>query len=180
MTITEALAEVKTIQKRIEKKRQFVREHLGRQEQFKDPLEKEGGSADAVRRALQAIHDLEERTIQIRIAVHRANLETKVRIGESERSIQEWLTWRREIVGGKKVFFDQVASAIGDARKQAQQRGVGVVTPGQAVVNPGDVIIHLSEIELAKDRETIETVLGELDGQLSLRNATTAIDVGKE
>jgi hypothetical protein len=43
-SITEALAEINTIEKRIAKKQRFVHEHLLRQEQLKDPLEKSQGN----------------------------------------------------------------------------------------------------------------------------------------
>lgn len=41
ITITEALAEIKTVAKRIEKKRDFIRAYLSRQEGVRDPLEKQ-------------------------------------------------------------------------------------------------------------------------------------------
>ena len=44
LTITEALAEIKTLAKRIEKKRQNIGQFLVRQEGVRDPLEREGGS----------------------------------------------------------------------------------------------------------------------------------------
>jgi hypothetical protein len=42
---------------------------------------------------------------------------------------------------------------------------------------PGDIVVNVSELELANDIENMENVLGYLDGQLSLRNATVLIDV---
>lgn len=44
LTITEALAEIKTVGKRVEKKREFIKAFLARQDGVKDPLEKDGGS----------------------------------------------------------------------------------------------------------------------------------------
>ena len=44
MTCTELLAELKTIEKRIQTKRQFINEFAMRSGAFKDPLEKQGGS----------------------------------------------------------------------------------------------------------------------------------------
>lgn len=43
MLITEALAELKTLNKRVEKKKEYVKAYLYRQEGLKDPLEKDGG-----------------------------------------------------------------------------------------------------------------------------------------
>src|SRR3954452_7996422 len=97
ITITEALAELKTIDKRIEKKREFVLAYLLRQEMFKDPLEKDGGSVSAIRREMQAIGDLEERRITLRRAVQQANERNSVVVGKQVRTIADWLVWRREV-----------------------------------------------------------------------------------
>jgi hypothetical protein len=64
ITITEALADVKTIDKRIEKKKYFVQSYLVRQERLKDPLEKDGGATKVIHQERQAIQDLQERNPQ--------------------------------------------------------------------------------------------------------------------
>ena len=53
ITITEALAEIKTVGKRVEKKREFIKSFLARQDGIKDPLEKDGGSYQAIARERQ-------------------------------------------------------------------------------------------------------------------------------
>src|SRR5579863_1653454 len=63
LTITEALAEIKTINKRLESKRESVRNYIARDVRVRDPLEKEGGSAEFIKRERQAIIDLEERIV---------------------------------------------------------------------------------------------------------------------
>lgn len=55
-TITEALAEIPTIEKRIEKKSEFILNYLYRQSAVRDPHEKDGGSSTLIHRELQAIH----------------------------------------------------------------------------------------------------------------------------
>lgn len=55
MTITEGLAEIKTIGKRIEKKRTFVLNYVARQNMFVDVLAKEGGSEAAIWRLLFSV-----------------------------------------------------------------------------------------------------------------------------
>lgn len=65
-TITEALAELKTINARLETRRQNVGQYLMRDARLKDPLETDGGSVEYVTRERQAIKDLEERIVQIR------------------------------------------------------------------------------------------------------------------
>lgn len=174
LTITEALAETKTIAKRLESKRQFVGQYLFRQDFLKDPLEKDGGSRAAIQRERQAIGDLEERVIAIRSAITEANRTTSLTVQGRTRTIQDWLTWRREVSEGQKTFLQKIRSAVDQARKQAQQQGIKMVA-GQPATAPNDVIVNVDEQALAKEAEEMELVLGELDGLLSLKNATVLV-----
>ena len=177
LTITEALAELKTLGKRIEKKREYVMSFLYRQDGIKDPLEKDGGSVEAVRRERQAIADLETRHVAIRVAIQKKNQETTITIGETTKTIAEWLTWRKEIAQGAQAFVNKIRMNIQGARNTAQQKGWGVVAPGAVAAQSADVLINVDEAQLAADAEQFETILGTLDGQLSLKNATVMIDV---
>lgn len=87
ITITEALAEIKTIIKRVEKKREFITAYLSRQEGVKDPLEKQGGSFENIRKEQQAILDLEDRIVSLRRGIQIANELTIVNISGKSRSI---------------------------------------------------------------------------------------------
>lgn len=175
-TITEALAELKTIQKRIDKKRQFVLSYLGRQEAARDPLEKDGGSVASIKAERQSISDLQERTVRIRRAIQLANEGTQIVIEGESRTIADWLVWRREVAPKLQEFLGQIRGGIENARSQAKKRDVRVVEAGQQA-DFNDIIINVSEAELASDIERIEVVLGTLDGQLSLKNATITISV---
>ena len=178
LTITEALAEIKTIGKRIEKKRQFVSEYLFRQDFLKDPLENQGGSKSAIDAERQAISDLESRVVTIRRAIQKANEATTVTLNGTSRSIADWLVWRREVAPGQQQFLNAIRGKLGAARQQAQQKGIGLRVAGEVAANaqPQDVVVNLDEKALAAEIETLETTLGSLDGQLSLKNATTIID----
>ena len=48
ITITEALAEIPTIEKRITKKQEFITNYLFRVSSTRDPHEKDGGSAELI------------------------------------------------------------------------------------------------------------------------------------
>lgn len=175
-TITEALAELKTIDKRVEKKVQFVKDNLGRFAMNRDALEKEGGSPEVVRAERQAINDLQERTVAIRRAIAKANESEVILVNGASRSIADWLVWRREVAPKRKAFLDQIRDGIARARSQAKQKDSRVVEAAENA-NATDVVIHVSEKQLAEEIETMETILGALDGQLSLKNATVTIDV---
>jgi len=178
ITITEALAEIKTIGKRLSKRRQFVMDHLVRVDRMKDPHEDKGGSKKVIEQELQGIKDLEGRIVGIRSAINKANQTTELTIGKITRSIADWIIWRREVSAGEKQFLSVMREAINKTRGQR----IGLQMPIRAAGSPADIQesgfeINLDEKHLAEDIEAIEEVLGSLDGKLSLLNATTTIQV---
>lgn len=175
ITITEALAEVKTLNARIGKKREAVGRYLARDARLKDPLEADGGSAEFIRRERQAILDLEGRIVAIRCAIQAANLAGELEIAERKMSLSAWLNWRREISKGAKAFVDGLVHALNQVRQQALKQGMGVTE--KEGTGPGDIVVAINERQLAKEVEQMEQVLGELDGKLSLLNATTTIEI---
>jgi hypothetical protein len=183
MTITEALAEIKTIGKRLEKKKQFVLANLGRDSRLVDPLE--GGSVEYIKRERQAIADLEKRIVTIRTAIQKSNLETQATVGDMALSVSEWLTFRREVAQQRQAFLASINNTVRSVREKVQKDGGRVTVAGAsatAIVEGGekkayDVIIYLNERELLEEQEMLEKTLGDLDGKLSLLNATTVIDV---
>lgn len=175
-TITEALAELKVIDKKIEKKREFIRAHLTRQEQMRDPLEKDGGQAAAIAVEEQAIGDLLERKVRIRLEIARANDVNYITIGSTSRSIAEWLIWRREAAPTLREHLASLTEQVNFARTDAKRRGGALVQPGETG-KLTDVVVNIGEREFAARVEALEEVLGTLDGLLSLKNATIQVDV---
>lgn len=175
MTITEALAEMKTLEKRIAKKRQFVADFLWRPERLKDPLDKQGGSVAAVQEARQSIDDLCKRAVDIRLAIQDANESATITVAGVTKSIAEWLVWRREVAPGQQQFINNMRMNINRMREEAQQKGIHVTATEAASLD--DVVVNVDEKALAAEAEQIEEVLGALDGQLSLKNATVTIGV---
>ncbi len=175
MTITEGLAEIKTIGKRIDKKIQFIGQYLARTEGVKDPLAKDGGSQAVIASERQAINDLWNRIVAIRLAIADANRNTSATVYGFTRPISEWLVWRREVAPRKQTFLGSLRTGIEQARAEAKRRGTAIATSDTG--NPNDVVVSIDERELLKDVESIEAVLGELDGRLSLHNATATINV---
>lgn len=179
ITITEALAELKTLEKRIEKKRQFILLYSTRYEGLRDPLSKDGGSPKVLAQELQSIDDLTTRHIKIRTEIQKSNHETKITVGDLTRSVAEWLTWRKEVATGEKNFLSSLIRTITQARHTAQTKGGSVVSAiaTTAESKPTDLVVNIDEGLLGKEDERIEEILGSLDGQLSLRNATTTIEL---
>lgn len=174
VTITEALAELKTLESRIEKKQEFITSHLARQEQVKDPFAKDGGTEAVIRQEIQSLHDLLSLRIAIRSVISRANMETKVKIKNAEYSIAEWIVWKREVLPVKKAIYGKIAEAIKNVRQNTINRGFKVTTPDKAEAT--DVVINLDEKWLKEVAEETAEIEGQLDGQLSLKNATVVVE----
>lgn len=177
ITITEALAEIKTVGKRVETKRGFIFGYLGRQDGVRDPLEKDGGSAKVIEQERQAIGDLEKRLIALRRGIQRANDETALAINGTTRSISEWLTWRRDVAPGQKQLLSGLQAGINNLRQQAKQHGAALISASAstAATAPTDIIVNVDERKISEEAEALEDTLGQLDGQLSLKNATVTI-----
>jgi hypothetical protein len=176
LTITEALAQIKTIAKRVEQKERLITTNIARQERFKDPLIKDGGQAAVIAQQRQAIHDLHEEIIVLRAGILQANTTTAVTINGVTRTVQDWLTWRREVAPASSRLLRQMTTNLSATRQQAITKGLAVVSQG-AAQKDDDVIVNIDEGALAVAVEYHETTLGALDGQLSLINATTKIIV---
>lgn len=173
LTITEALAEIKLIDNKIEAKQQFVTANLYRAKHLPDPL---GDTKAVVESEVQAIGDLRRRRVKIRKAIAEANLKTEVKIGESTLSIFEWLTWRREVAGNEKSFLRSVHANIKMAidavtktpkfyKDESQENKIVEIVPS------------LDHSVFAKAEAEVQEMLDKLDGLLSLKNATVTIDV---
>lgn len=173
-TITEALAEIKTISKRLAAKRDFVAQYMYRLDSLKDPLEKEGGSQKILVQDVQAISDLEQRLVDLRRGIQRANDSTTLSIEGSERSISDWLIWRREVAPKYGEFLNRLINNLKVLRDTARKQGTYTVS---GTDKPIDIVVNIDEQKLSKDNEKLQNILGQLDGQLSLKNATVMIEV---
>lgn len=91
------------------------------------------------------------------------------------RTIADWLVWRRDVAPGHRELLNRLRSQINQVREQAKRNGATVLPSGGTAQNVTDVIVHINENDLATEIETLEDTLGQLDGQLSLKNATVPI-----
>lgn len=178
ITITEALADIKTTQARIEKKRGAVKQYLARDSRMMDPMEAEGGSKIFVQRERQSIRDLEAKIVKTRTAIQSKNLITFIQIEGQERSVSDWLNWRREVSEGASRFLQELTNQLMTTRARALQQGMNMREQDDGKPSKqGDLIVSLSEADLAREVDEMQNVLGQLDGKLSLVNATTFVEV---
>lgn len=169
MTITEALAEIKTLGKRINQKVQFITNNAGRPSVVLDPLEKDGGSEKRVREEVQAHGDLVSRIEWIRVRIQEANQKNTITLEGITKSVAGWLAWRKECAPLSKSLLQSMAQTLKSGREQLRNK--------TTEAGPVSLVAHYSEDEIAKSLETIEKILGSLDGKLSLFNATSKVDV---
>lgn len=176
-TITEGLAELKTLRKRIDKKRESIGQYLARAEAVRDPLEKQGGSETHIRNESQAVVQLEDNYVELRRRIAVANDATIVTVLSISRPISDWLIWRREIAPARQAWLSDLRSGIQQLRAQTQKRGGSMISATATTVDtkPDDIVVNIDEAALDKEMEQLGEILGTLDGQLSLKNATTGI-----
>lgn len=175
-TITEALAEIELIKKKIKKKEDFIATNSTFATHVPDPFKSEGGQTKVVTQELQAVSDLYKRWVKIRSAIAAANLEETITLGEDKRSISEWLVWRREVAEKQRDFLGRAARNTLDFLKSKSNTPDAYKNDeGKTVLVSWESAIHVDD--LLKKEETIETILGELDGKLSLKNATITIEI---
>lgn len=170
-TITEALAEITLIAKKISKKQEKINRYLIRQESFKDPL---GDSKKEIDEELQSISDLLSNHIAIRTAIQKANLENRLTIGTFDMSVAEWLIWKREIFPKIQAQFRGIFSIIDEVRSRALKQGATVGS--QEVGSPNNFVINVDEKYLSTIMESLQENYDKLDGALSLFNATTRVN----
>ena len=178
MTITEALAEIKTLIKRINKKQTFIQSNLLRDSCFQDDLEKNGGSPKVIVEERQSIKDLENRIIALRSAISKKNQSTELTIVEQSKTIADWLIWRRDVMPNYQQFLNNMTNQVARAKQQASNNVRHKVdTDGRQSSEQVGITVHIDEKKLAEEIEQLEEILGSLDGQLSLLNATTMIEI---
>jgi hypothetical protein len=178
MTITEALAEIKLIHSKLEKKRTRILENLIFIKNKADPLESEGGTLNFMHSEVQSIAALEENICAYRAAIMSANLLHTAEILGKTKSIYEWLVWKREVVDKMKIFYQTIYMKTKEKVDHAKLtpyviNKLDVNTPPELA----DVVPSLNYMEFSKKHEHICDILSKLDGILSLKNATIVIEV---
>lgn len=176
LTITEALSEINLIKKKIQAKQTKILGMLTQVEHLPDPWAQLGGASQVIREEYQAICDLHTRLQNIRAGISKANLENSLKVGFKTRTIHDWLIWKREIYKEFQSFIVNVNKNVKIYIDQASK------APQVYKDDAGNVQLVKTKINIeyphwqAFEQELME-VNEQLDGQLSLKNATITIEV---
>ena len=173
LTITEALAEKRVIDKRIESASSAIQNYVARQSSLVDPLARQGGSEKYIAEQRQSIKDLFERKIRIQNAINQSNDKTRATVGNVTRTIAEWLIWKRDVAPSMDRIYDKITAKIEYARNFNQQRTM----PNKDAIGAVDTVISLDEKQFNEEMAAHQEIVNVLDGVLSMKNATTYVDV---
>lgn len=175
VTITEALSRLKLLDKRIAAKQAAIRQYIARPESLVDPLAKEGGSEEFVRRTRQSLRDLRQEKLRVRTAIFKANDTTSMTVGPRTMTIAEWLIWKREIAPLLKQELDMIVGEIRTMRQRFQR-----ITGKSGEERTEPVVTAVTETMLSEEIDEYNQIVENLDGQLSLKNATVFVDIPDE
>lgn len=176
ITITEALSEVNLIKKKIIAKQARIQSAVVRAEHNPDPFLSDGGSSAMVKAESQGIHDLNRRLSKIRSEISRANLGNEITLGEDTRSIHDWLVWKREIAKDQIKFTYDVHRAV-KAHLDMTAKQPQVYKDADGNNQLVKWTINVDYAYWLKQNEQLEEKLEQLDGKLSLKNATIVVNI---
>ena len=178
ITITEALAELKLIAKKITKKEEIVMQNLVRYEHLPDAFKEQGGSEKYISSEIQSIADLRDRFVQIRAKIAELNYITTVTIEGKTRTITEWLAWKREIAASEISFYKNIYMKTKSQVDSMNRQPKVVPSPtNQEEPQLAKLIVNVDMGAAVKKDQGVSDLLEKLDGVLSLKNATLTIDL---
>lgn len=177
ITITEALSQINLINKKIEAKQTKVLQDLVKYEHVPDPYQSQGGSEKMIAEEVQSIRDLQSKLVRIRGAISQANINNKISIGGRERSISDWLTWKREISKKEVQFAFNVYTNIKNALDRQSKQPQVYKPEGKDQPELAKLKVNTDFSYWIKEHEELNDLIENLDGQLSLKNATIFVEV---
>lgn len=173
ITITEALAEIKLITKKLESKGKFVTTNLTR---YKHVPDKIGDSEKKLNEEMQSINDLYKRMVKIRNVISKANLANTIKIADEEMPITDWLSWKREVAQGQKILYLNIQSTLKREIDKVEMSPQGY-KDADGNNKFFELVCNLSYPEYVTKTQEVQEKLDKLDGLLSLKNATIVVEV---
>lgn len=176
MTITEALADIKTTTNKITKKEAWVNGHLCLTDAMDDPMEEKGGTKKVVKAEIQSVRDLRIRLVNLRNGINKANFDNTLTIRKRQMSIAEWLIWRREVAKAAQTFESEIHNYVDKTLKDAMHRP-SVKQEGTENMRIIKILPQVDKEEHRAIADEISETMDELDGKLSHANATVTMTI---
>lgn len=168
MKIIEALKNLKTIQKRIEKNCEQIKQYCGYVNSETPAFETEEKQRMEVNSLIQSNLDLEVEYLRLKKAVEQTNLAVIVAIGSRNYTITELISIRR-VVGKFRLNTYNSLSPV-----QAMSRLQQVYNkPGWDSTNPPKIVLVFKEEDKNRNIKDWEEFLSSIDGKLEVVNAET-------
>lgn len=179
MKLIEAMKNLKTIEKRIEKNCTLIREYCALISSETLQFGTEEKQRQEVQSFIQANLDLEKEYLRLKIAIDTTNLNTSVTLKDKSYTIAELV-----VIKGRKTPDGRKLSGIADFRAKtyhslsgqpAAQRISNVYRAGIDAQNPPKVVLFYDEAEKNKAISDWDEFVSAIDGKLEVVNAETEL-----
>jgi predicted ribosome quality control (RQC) complex YloA/Tae2 family protein len=171
MKLIEALKNLKTIQKRIEKNCGMIGEYAAYVSVETPAFETEDKQRQEVASLVQSNLDLIKEFLRLKTAIEFTNLNTKVTIGSREHSISELITIRRTSGAFVPATYGALNNRVAMQKLQNVYKTAGGVNPTE----PAKLIPLYSEADKNKALAAWDEFFSAIDGKLEVVNAETEL-----
>jgi len=171
MLLTQALAEKKLIVKKIKSKYEQLESVIARKANEIDPYADDGGAEEYAHSILQSINDLQERYVSLVSATHAANASNSVTIGQTTRSIAEWIVYKGDLLS----LHTRGMYGVGH-RISVEKQEVDSTNRSRSKDDMIDLTYAIPLANIADMNNILDTLASNIDSHLSIANAT--IDIG--
>lgn len=175
MKLIEALKNLKTIEKRVDKNCEQIRQYAAYVSVEQPAFETEERQRQEVQSLVQANLDLEKEYIRLKKSIEHTNLTTKVTIGSKEYTISELITIKGATKGkqGAGRFRTNTYNALHPQAALQRLQQVFSQRGGVDPTNPAKVIPLYKEEEKNKQLREWDEFLSQIEGKLEVVNAET-------
>ena len=171
MKLIEALKNLKTIEKRIEKNCGQIGEYAAYVSVETPAFETEERQRQEVASLVQGNLDLAKEFLRLKTAIESTNLGTMVEIGNRKHSISELITIRRTSGKFTTMTHNALTPKVAMNRLQQVYQKQGGVNP----MEPAKLIALYSEADKNKALRDYEEFFSAIDGKLEVVNAETEL-----
>jgi hypothetical protein len=191
MTISRALTRIKTITAQMNDITQKIRNYGAWNDKVKHPYGDSKRTAketlDAARKEVQSMYqsfnDLSVELLKLKVCIEKANLSTKITIGEKTMTIAEALIYKRSIETHVRNLVSCYNHAVARAQITVNEYNKPIIMNANLDTEEkqrqfADVAYLVDKEEIDKHDKFLTEFMTELDGTLNEINAITEIEIG--